>query len=302
MNLGRALLYFLREASISLVRSWKASAVAVLTIAMSLLVGGFFVLATSNISRRVAEWSTQLRVAAYLTKDSEAAERAELERLMAGPDWVLRVETVSAAEALERFSASFPSLRDVLADTGVEAFAPSLEAVLAPQAAASRDLEGWLSEVRAHSSVAWVDDDREWLARLSAILRLVRSAGLAIGAGLLAAATLTIASVVRLTAYLYVEEIAVMRMVGATEFFIRGPFYVEGCLQGLLGAVFGYAGLQTVAWMMLRNDQSLWLPLIFEGLVTWRSAALLAGVGAAAGLLGAVLSLRRESLRVEGRE
>ena len=77
-----------------------------------------------------------------------------------------------------------------------------------------------------------VDDDRDWLRQLEGVVQVVRTVGMALVAVLLLAAIFTIASVIRLTAYLYRDEIGVMRLVGATELFIRGPFYVEGLVQG----------------------------------------------------------------------
>ena len=78
------------------------------------------------------------------------------------------------------------------------------------------------------------------------MLTVVRGVGLVLTAVLLGASIFTIASVIRLTSYLYRDEISVMRLVGATEFYIRGPFYVEGLLQGLLGAVVALGGLFAV--------------------------------------------------------
>ena len=92
-------------------------------------------------------------------------------------------------------------------------------------------MSAWLAELRRHPAVDMVDDDRDWLRQLELLVAVFRGVGLTLGALLLAAATLTIASVIRLTAYLYRDEIAVLRLIGATEFYIRGPFYAEGLVQ-----------------------------------------------------------------------
>jgi cell division transport system permease protein len=142
-----------------------------------------------------------------------------------------------------------------------------------------------------------VDDDRDWVAQLSAVVAVVRGLGLALGGVLLGAAVFTIGSVIRLTAYLYEEEMTVMRLVGATEFFIRGPFYVEGLLQGLLGGALAAGGLTAAAWAAReRLGESLLGRLVAAEPPAPDQLLLLVGLGAAAGLLGAVLSLRREAL------
>ncbi len=74
-------------------------------------------------------------------------------------------------------------------------------------------------------------------------MAVLRGLGIVVGAALLGAAVFTIASVIRLATYLYRDEIAVMRLVGATEFFIRGPFYFEGLLQGFAGGLIALMAL-----------------------------------------------------------
>ena len=142
-----------------------------------------------------------------------------------------------------------------------------------------------------------VDDDREWLSQLETVVAVVRAVGLALSAGLLGAAIFTIASVIRLTAWLHNEETSVLRLVGATEFYIRGPFYAEGLLQGLLGGLVAAGGLWA-AWRLVRlhNPGSLLATLLLGDFLTAPQLALLIALGGAAGLVGAVASLRREAL------
>jgi cell division transport system permease protein len=143
--------------------------------------------------------------------------------------------------------------------------------------------------------------DQQWLERLVEVLTFARLVGLLVGLGLVIAATFTIAFVIRLTAYLHLEEIAVMRLVGATEFYIRGPFYVEGLLQGLLGGLLALSALFSLhALALSRAADSAWLSLALGSFLPWREQATLLLLGGLAGLLGAVASLRRESLRPAG--
>ena len=142
-----------------------------------------------------------------------------------------------------------------------------------------------------------VDDDREWLSQLATVVAVVRAVGLALVAGLLGAAIFTIASVIRLTAYLHHEETGIMRLVGATEFFIRGPFYVEGLLQGVIGGLVASAAL----WggyqaLHARGKGSLFSTVLALDFLGPRQVAFLILLGGAAGLFGAVVSLRREAL------
>ena len=296
MTVAKALAYFVREAGSSLVRSWRVSLLAVLTIAVSLLVGGVFLVAGGNLARVVERARDESRVVAYLETETPAARAAELAAALGADPRVAEARVVTSEEARERFVEIFPSLAD-LVEEGEGALPPSVEIVVRPGAAAGDDRDPWLEELRATPGVTMVDDDRDWVAQLSAVVAVVRGLGLALGGVLLGAAVFTIGSVIRLTAYLYEEEMTIMRLVGATEFFIRGPFYAEGLLQGLLGGVLAAGGLSAAAWgARERLGDSLLGRLVAAEPPAPGQLLLLVGLGAAAGLLGAMLSLRREAL------
>lgn len=296
MTLWRALRYFLREAGVSLVRSWKVSLVAVLVIAVSLFVGGVFLVVAGNLARVVERARDESRVVVYFapTTSEEASERLAGE-LTAEP-WVASVRTVSAEEARRRFVEIFPGLADLVADDGSGSLPSSLELLLAPEAEAE-EVAARLEELRARRAVTMVDDDRDWVAQLSAVVAVVRGLGLTLGGVLLGAAVFTIGSVIRLTAYLYEEEITIMRLVGATEFYIRGPFYAAGLLQGVLGGAAAAVMLPIAFWLGAeRLGSSLLGRLLLAAPPSPAQLLGLTGLGAAAGLVGSILSLRREGL------
>lgn len=294
MTLAKALLYFLREASLNLLRSFKVSLLAVLTIAVSLFVGGLFVLTSGNLGRVVEEWRRETKVIIYFKRDAGSAAQDAVASAVASSPWVEAVGRVSEAEAKARFQELFPSMADLV--EGGDGLPSSLELRMASRTRDAAYAE-WLAGLRNHAAVAMVDDDQEWLSQLSGILVVLRALGLGLGLILLAAAAFTIAAVVRLTAYLYREEIAIMRLVGATEFFIRGPFYAEGFLQGLLGGITAVGALFAAYRLALpRAAGSVWAELALSRFLSPSELLTLVLLGALAGLLGAVASLRRERL------
>ena len=296
MSLFQALAWFFREAAVSLRRSWKVSLLAVITSTVSLTVGGGVLLAASGLAARIDEWRRDARVVVYLADGADALDRDDLlARLHAAP-WATRVEEIGPEEAAARFRRAFPSLAELVAD-GTTTLPESVELVPAADAPEAT-VAAWAEEVASHPAVEAVEDDRRWLAELDAVVAVGRGAGLLLGGVLLGAAVFTIASVVRLTAFLYQDEIHVMRLVGATEFYIRGPFYAEGLLQGLLGGLLAAAALAGGFRLLASRAGDTLAAWLFAGepLLGWREAALLVGLGAAAGLGGALLSLRREEL------
>jgi cell division transport system permease protein len=289
--------YFVSEAAVSLRRSWKVSLVAIVTIAMSLFIGGTFLLLTANLSRVVEEWRDEARIVIYLTADDLATEGLRVLEQASEPSWVTAVQEVSAAEARSRFENMFPSVRELFKDWEEEPLPPSLEVTFDPEVVGEGRVDEWLASLRSDPAVVMVDDDRDWLLQLEALIAILTGLGAVVGMVLLTAAVFTIASVIRLTAYLYRDEIEVMRLVGATELFIRGPFYVEGFIQGLLGGLLAVGGLYTGYLILNPRASTTFLGNVlvdrFLGPEVLLSLLLL---GSLAGLFGAVLSLRREEL------
>lgn len=297
MTIFKALLYFLREAALNMVRGWRVSLLAVLTIAVSLFVGGAFLLVSGNMERVVESWRAEARIVVYL-KNSASADDVEAVRGEAsrGPA-VTDLRIIDAAQARQRFRELFPSLADLVEGWSEDPLPPSLEIGFDPARVEPVSFEAWTARLRALPAVAMVDDDRDWLRQLETLIALVRGVGLALGAVLLGAAMFTIGSVIRLTAYLYSEEIGILRLVGGTEFYIRGPFYVEGFLQGLVGSLLAVGALAaTYAFVRPQAPTSILAWLMASGFLPWRVVVYLLLLGGAAGLIGAIVSLRRETL------
>ncbi len=299
MSILQALRYFFREAAVNLLRGWKVSLLAVLTIAVSLFIGGAFLLVSGNLSASVERWRGEMRVVIYLKPETTEADLRRLAAEAARAPGVTSVEPVDAAAARKRFQEVFPSLSDLVAGWQEEPLPASLEIGLDARAAGTAPgREAWIADWRKRPEVTLIDDDREWLGQLETAVAVVRAVGLALVAGLLGAAIFTIASVIRLTAYLHSEETGIMRLVGATEFFIRGPFYVEGLLQGLIGGLLASGALYG-AFQILHTrgrGSSLFATVLALDFLHPRQVAFLILLGGAAGLFGAVVSLRREAL------
>lgn len=294
MNFLQALRYFFREAAVNLLRGWKVSLLAVLTIAVSLFIGGAFLLVSGNLSAAVERWRGEMRVVIYLRPNTSEADLRRLAAEAARAPGVISVEPVTAAAARRRFREIAPGLAELVAGWQEEPLPASLEIGLEARTPAGRT--AWLDGWRRRPEVTLVDDDREWLGQLETVVAVVRAVGLALVGGLLAAAIFTIASVIRLTAYLHHEEIGVMRLVGATEFFIRGPFYAEGLLQGLIGGLLASGVLFGVYQALHARQASLFTSVLAFDFLSLQQIAVLVLLGGAAGLFGAVASLRRESL------
>ena len=276
------------------------SLVAITTIAMSVFVAGTFFLLGINLDRVVGEWRREAKIIVYLDTQHSQQDLQRLTGLVDQAEWVIETTAISESKARARIEQTFPGVKDLLKTWEDEPLPPSLEISFESGLMEQQAFDTWLTKLRRDPVVLTVDDDRDWLRQLDAFVSILSGLGLVVGAALLGAAVFTIASVIRLAAYQYRDEIAVMRLVGATEFYIRGPYYFEGLIQGILGAVLALVGLY-LAFLFLNPKSSTLLlgTVLIDEFLPWTASLALLAIGAMAGTLGAVMSLRREALATD---
>ena len=248
----RALRYALEEAFTSLWRGRQAGLLSTLTIALALFVLGGFLIVTANLERLGSEWSNAAELSVYLKDDITPAERRAVEAVLAPSQLISGHEYVSKADALARFKQTFGDLAAAVDGIGTNPLPASLEVRLRPGPGVSGAVDSLGARVRTMAGVADVRYDRQWLTRVLSAINVIRGIGLVLGSVLAIAAALTVANVVRLALYARREELDIMNLVGAPQAYVRGPFVMEGVLQGGLGALVALAALGA-AFLALRG-------------------------------------------------
>lgn len=249
----RAIKYFFGEALASLWRGRRAVAFSIVTIAAGLFVLGFFLMVNANLQRLVAGWTQSAELAVYLRDDVSDEQMTSLKEMLTRGGLAESVQYVSKEDARKQFGRDFPDL--AAAATGLERnpFPASLEVRLNRKAQDATDAVDTMSlALSGMPGVADVRYDRRWLARLGAVVRVIRGFGLLIVLLLAFASALTVANVVRLAAAARSNEIEIMRLVGAPFAYIRGPFIIEGLIQGGIGALCA-VGLLAAAFAAMRG-------------------------------------------------
>lgn len=231
-----ALRYFFSEALASLWRGRRAGVLSIATITTALFVLGGFLVVTSNLDRLVSRWTAAAEFSVYYRDEATPQERDAVDRALASSPVVAAREVVTKDAALERFKRDFPDLAATTTDLDRNPFPASVEVRLRP-AADPDEVAQLAAQVGKLSGVADVRYDRQWIARVLTTVALVRGVGLVLAVVLIVAACLTVANVVRLALFARLDEVRIMALVGAPLGYIRGPFVVEGLLQGGLGAL-----------------------------------------------------------------
>jgi cell division transport system permease protein len=239
----RALRYAFDEALTSLWRGRQAGLLSTLTIALALFVLGGFLVVTANLERLGAEWSKAAELSVYLNDDITAGDRRAVEIVLAPSDLIAAHEYVSKADALARFKQTFGDLAAAVDGVGGNPLPASLDVRLRPGPGMSARVDSLATSVQQMPGVADVRYDRQWLTRVLSAITVMRGVGVVLGSVLAIAAALTVANVVRLALYARRDELDIMNLVGAPQAYIRGPFVMEGMLQGGLGALVALVAL-----------------------------------------------------------
>lgn len=223
-----------REGLLSFRRAPTLSALSVTTIAVSLFAFGLFGLVALNLRQALDQVGDRVEIRGFIAEGTgPEATSAAVDDIRSFPE-VASVQLVTATQALERARRELGEFEDV--------FEPGL----LPASIEVRLREGYRSpdQVRAVATrlaaYDFIDDIRygeEWVAKLYRLRTIATMVGLALGLTFAFVAMIIIGSTIRMAVLARTKEIQVMRLVGATDRFIRAPFLIEGFAKGLLGGV-----------------------------------------------------------------
>ncbi len=178
-----------------------------------------------------------MAVIVFLDKNLTPQEKGALEEKIKQSPLVARIDYVTQEQAMTRFIQKFPDLQPLLQDLGTNPFPPSLEITIQPRYSRSHLVTSFLDSLKREKGVQDIQFNLDWVERIESFDRLVRAIGLFLGSLLLLASLFIISNVIRLSVVNRQEEISILRLVGATNNFIRLPFVLEGIILGILGSL-----------------------------------------------------------------
>lgn len=291
---GSSIGFFLREALRRIWRSRRTSITAILMITIALTILGLFLLTADNLQRSIAAWERRTTLTIFLIPDVGEEAVGELRGLLNESAIFGEPLFVSREEAAERFRAHFTGLGPVLDELDENPFPASLQVEVSESAIGDPRLEEAVARIRQLPQVDQIQYDWEWADRVQSVVRGMRLIGTIAGGILALAAAFTTASVIRLSVVLYRDEIDIMRLVGATEWMVRGPLFVQGLLQGLVGSALAIGvlgGLFVAARAATADTPTLVSSALLSSFLSIENLALIAAGGTFAGLLGGWMSM-----------
>jgi len=293
MRIG-LLVYFLRKALENIWTNPFLSLVTLSTIAISMLILGLFSLIYLNVQQSLHQMGGELQITAYL-QETISSEQAEVLRSKVA-DWpeVEGITYISKEQALARFRSQLREYAGILEGLKENPLPASLELTLMPQYGRSGNIKELSTRLGRLSGVAEVQYGRKWMAKLRVFVEVMKLVGITVGGLLLIATIFVISNTIKLTFYSRREELEIMRLVGATDFFIKAPFLIEGLLHGLGGALLAAGGLSLLILFLFSHlDLPLRLAVMAGSLPMGQLVAGFLGLGLLLGVLGSMVSLRR---------
>jgi len=211
------------------------NAVTVITITLSMLIASAFVLFFVNANDVMESWKKGVRIMAYLKPGTAAAAIQDLKKQLQSLPKVQASIFIPKDEALDAMKRQMRRQSSLFENLRENPLPDAFEVRVAQSYNTVEDIEEVSAKIESHAAVDEVEYGQKWLGQFTNVINLFKFAGYALIALFGIAALFIVANTIRLILYSRREEIEVMRLVGATDLFIKMPFYIQGLIQGALG-------------------------------------------------------------------
>jgi len=278
-----------RDSFFAFRRAPLLSALSITTIAFSLFAVGLFGLVVLNIRQALERVEERVEIRAFVSDKTPVEQIALAANDVAKYPEVLSVDLVTQEEALARARKELGEFKDVFE---AEFLPPSLDVHLKPGFRDPATVHRVADRLKALSFVDDVRFGEEWIAQLYKLRNIAGVAAVALGLAFAAVAVIIIGATIRMAVLARSREISIMRLVGATDGYIRRPFLIEGFVKGILGGVLAL-GLTWLAIHIVSGYLSFQTVFFDERLALFGLAA-----GALMGFMGSAFSVGRHLRRV----
>lgn len=229
--------YFLSRAVINLRQNVFVSVVTIGTITLALLIVSLFLLVFVNLENAAENWSEKVQVTVYFDRELSSQEQAALKAKIIAIPGASTVSYVSRDEALKRFKNRLRGQETLLEGVRAEILPTSFEIALKRANRGSEGVESFVASLKGIQGISEIQYGEEWVRRFNTFLNYMRMVGALLGGFLVITVIFIVSNTIKLTIYARREELEVMSLVGATPFFIKAPFLIEGIIQGGAGAL-----------------------------------------------------------------
>jgi len=243
----------LRQVARNLRQTWPSQFMTLLTVSLSVLIFSFFSLVYMNMLGVGDKLGDDLRLIVYLEEEPGPEMQEQLRRKILAFDEVEDIRFISRAEAYQRFSEQLGDDRDVLDDMPPDFLPASIEVTPLKNLRSLSQVKLFSDYLARLPGTLKVQYGQDWIERFYYFTRLLSIVVLLSGGLLIMTTVFMVSYTIRLTILGRQAELELLRLVGATNNYIRTPFLIEGILQGILGSSVGIISLYSLFhWIKLR--------------------------------------------------
>lgn len=287
--------FFINEAGTNLKRSAMMAFITVSTIGIALVMMGAFLLVTMNMESFLDQMRSEALVTAYLHKNVSITDAKTLSMRLTGIEEVENIDVITPEQAARELFTN-PDDQQLL-QIGITKESNPLPTTLRIKLKSGTQLQMMLNKIKSEPMIDKLSYGEDLFEQFQGLSELLWLSSLVIVVMLGLASLFIVYNTVRLTLFMRREEIVIMKLVGATNWFVRGPFILEGFIQGLIGSTLAIVILFSSYRFVLTKLAEL-IPFFsanigFEQL--FKLAAKLLMMGVVLGTSGSLLSLRNIS-------
>lgn len=288
--------YFCSRAIINIKQNIFVNVVTIGTITLALLILSLFMLVFVNLENSAENWSERIQVTVYFDHELTSQEQTAFKSRIMALRGTSKALYVPREEAFKRFKSRLRGQETLLEGVRPDILPTSFEIALKTGQRESAAVESYVKQLKQIPGITEVQYGEEWVRRFNAFLTFMRMLGALLGGFLLIAVVFIVSNTIKLTIYARRDELEIMSLVGATRFFIKAPFLVEGVIQGGAGALLAILLLFGLYETFLHNAGSFLTFNPTASGLAFLPPEYLAGIvlsGIVLGFLGSLTSLKR---------
>jgi cell division transport system permease protein len=294
--MGSRLIYFVHAAAMGMARARSLTAASTITLAAALFVMGAFGMALHGARNLAHAWGQGGHISCAIALDVPQARWAALKDQVAALPGVAHAELITPEQALQAFAARGPEAAALVEGVAATALPASLRVQPQGSMMAQEAMAQLASQLRGMRGIEDVAYGELKLERVRAAIRALAMLALALGALFFVAMVFMVANTIRLMIYARQEEVRILRLVGATAWFVRAPFLLEGLTWGVMAGFLGGGALWGLDYAFAEHLHHAQQTLgqnaalhVFSGSMLMAQVA----TGAVLGLLGSFMALHR---------
>jgi cell division transport system permease protein len=282
--------YVLNEVLVGLWRNVTMTIAMIITMSVSLTMLGASVLLYMQVDQMKNYYYGEIEVSIFLRTDVTEAQRTAIDQAISSNPLVKDKQYETREQAFERFKTLWADSPDFVSSVGPNSLPESFRVKLKDP----EQYKTFAGQMQGKSGIQDIIDQRELLDKVFNVFNAIQVMALVVAAVMALAALLLVGNTIQVAAYSKRREVAVMKLVGASNWFIQAPFVLEAVVAGLIGAIIGFIALFVGKWVIF----DIKLPELTNILTPINNAnvflmlPLMAGVGAVVSAVTAWVTLR----------